>query len=144
MPRRAYAQALLNKIFSCTEALATSGDVKQVFLPPLCPAPYLLLACVCMACMEWRGVIGPCMLPGPSSVTRHQAMCMRRTEREGGTDGRTEGGREGVREGERERKLGKEGDVTRACLSPVQSTALVGLLSESLKALQTLDALEHK
>lgn len=25
-----------------------------------------------------------------------------------------------------------------------QSTALVGLLSESLKALQTLDALEHK
>ena len=128
MPRRAYAQALLNKIFSCTEALATSGDVKQVFLPPLCPAPYLLLACVCMACMEWRGVIGPCMLPGPSSVTRHQAMCMRRTEREG----------------ERERKLGKEGDVTRACLSPVQSTALVGLLSESLKALQTLDALEHK
>ena len=69
---------------------------------------------------------------------------MRRTEREGGADGRTEGGREGVREGERERKLGKEGDVTRACLSPVQSTALVGLLSESLKALQTLDALEHK
>ena len=94
MPRRAYAQALLNKIFSCTEALATSGDVNQVFLPPLCPAPYLLLACVCMACMEWRAWCDRTLHAAWAKQRHASPGHVHEKDRKGGRDGRTEGGRE--------------------------------------------------